>query len=169
MIDVIDGDGKPLYYDDDEINTDPSKKYEPVFINREGVVKTLLKYQEREDVIVPAIDRPLVSTHLADGTPDPKVSEFVDDAERIEYLTTTVASNVSIAGQQTKTFALVIYILDNNTDQTKTDAAKTFTGRVVVSSGDGKTGVSGTISVVSDPENENYDAANNGLQSNLQG
>ena len=48
--------------------------------------------------------------------------------------------------------------------KTETDAEKTFQGQVVVSSGDGNTGVSGSIGVVSAPE---FDA--DSLQSNTQG
>ena len=56
---------------------------------------------------------------------------------------------------------MVLYIKENKEDQTKTDAEKTFTGKVVVSSGDGSTGVSGSIGAMSAPD---FDP--NKLQSN---
>ena len=54
---------------------------------------------------------------------------------------------MEIEGGATKTFALVLYIKNENKDQTESDAEKTFSGSVVVKSGDGTSGVSGTITV----------------------
>ena len=121
--------------------------YTPVYVNRGGVVKTLLKYVETADPLVkkPAIDRKLITTVLEDGT-----DVIFDEIDPTPQKTANIAGDIEIGGGQTKTFALVLYILDNNQDQTKTDAEKSFTGRVVISSGDGSSGVSGYISFVTD-------------------
>lgn len=144
-IDVTDSNGKVL--------TDA--EYTPVFINRKGTVKTLLQYVESKDgetgttVKKPAIDRliiPLLTTE--------------DENKSTSDRTTRVADNIEIQGGETKTFAVVLYIKNENKDQTATDADKTFQGKVVVSTGDGSSGVSGVISAMGDES---------GLQSNTQG
>lgn len=133
-IDVTDGQGTLLYGD----------QYTPVYINRKGVVKTLLKYISEEDkdsgtiTKMPALDRQLVSLPTVG-------SEGLDASKR----TAKIADNIDINGGKTLTFALVLYIKNENYDQTDTDAEKTFQGQVVVSSGDGSTGVSGTIGAYS--------------------
>lgn len=147
-IDVTDGDGKLL--------TD--EQYTPVYINRNGVVKTLLQYVDSRNVqgstvtVVkkPAIDRALVAL------PNPE-----DELKEATARTAKIADDIEIGSRATKTFALVLYIRENKEDQTKTDALKEFSGKVVVSSGDGNTGVSGTIGAVSA---EDFDP--NKLQSN---
>lgn len=117
-IEVTDGYGNPLY------------NATPVYLNRKGVKKTLLKYidttvSESEGVVLKSsIDR-LVG-------PVPETVRLADD--------------ITINGGETKSFAIVLYIKNANIDQTATDASKNFTGKVVVSTGDGTTGVSGTIS-----------------------
>lgn len=129
-IDVVDGDGALL----DE------SKYNEIYINRNGVEKTLLKWIESKDndlgttVKKPAIDRVLV--------PINEENQYSDVTER----TAKIADDITIDGKETKTFALVLYIKNLDLDQTSTDAAKRFTGQMIVSSGDGSTGVSGTIS-----------------------
>ena len=131
--------------------------YEAVFINRKGVQKTLLKYQgvnaEGQPALLPAIQKKLI-----------KVETEVDKLADAKDRTVEIADNIEIAGGEMKTFALVLYIENQDTDQTDLDALKTFTGQVVVSSGDGSTGVSGTIGVVSD----NLEGAKDNLQSNQQ-
>ena len=129
-IDVVDGDGTLL----DE------SKYNEIYINRNGVEKTLLKWIESKDndlgttVKKPAIDRALV--------PINEENQYSDVTER----TAKIADDITIDGKETKTFALVLYVKNLDLDQTSTDAAKRFTGQMRVSSGDGSTGVSGTIS-----------------------
>ena len=129
-IDVVDGDGTLL----DE------SKYNEIYINRNGVEKTLLKWIESKDndlvttVKKPAIDRALV--------PINEENQYSDVTER----TAKIADDITIDGKETKTFALVLYVKNLDLDQTSTDAAKRFTGQMIVSSGDGSTGVSGTIS-----------------------
>ena len=134
-IDVIDGDGGLL----------SSENFTPIYINRAGINKTLLKYVESRDteqgttVMKPAINRLLV--------PITEDNQYAEPAQR----TTRIADDITInGGGTTKTFALVLYIKNANVDQTATDAAKTFTGQVIVGSGDGTTGVSGTISAYTD-------------------
>ncbi len=160
-IDVIDGDSNLLDLKKDGDLPTKTNVYSPIFVNRKGVVKTLLKYVASTDpeagtsVKLPAIDRLLVNTVMPDGTP--VMFENPDDSTKER--TANVAGDIEIPGGQTKTFALVMYIKNAELDQTNTDAAKTFTGRVIISSGDGTTGVSGTISVVTDE-------VKNNLQSN---
>ncbi len=129
-IDVIDGDGGLL----------EAGSFTPIYVNRAGVTKTLLKYVESRDtdagttVTKPSIDRLLV--------PITDANQFSEISER----TSRVADDITINGGVTKTIAIVLYIKNANIDQTSTDASKNFTGQVIVASGDGSTGVSGTIS-----------------------
>lgn len=147
-IDVVDGDGKLL----------DNTLYKAIYVNRKGVTKTLLKWAESRTadsvVMKPAIDRLLVT---------------VTDENRFEFetaddRTTRIADDITIDGQETKTFALVLYIKNANVDQTTSDALKEFTGQLVVSSGDGTGGVSGQISAFTNDE-----TANDNLQSNQSG
>lgn len=134
---VTDGNGDPIY------------EYTPVFVNRQDVKKTLLQYVESRDqetgavTKVSAVDRLLVP---------------ITDANKSatsEQRTTKVADDIEITGGETKTFALILYIKNEQFDQTDSDAAKTFEGQVVVSSGDGSTGVSGYIkAAIKDEEEE---------------
>lgn len=129
-IDVVDGEGTLL----------SDTVYNELYINRKGVQRSLLKWIESTDtdtgttVKKPAIDRALV--------PITENNQYGDVSER----TAKIADDITIEGKETKTFALVLYIKNANEDQTATDAAKNFHGQVIVSSGDGSTGVSGTIS-----------------------
>ena len=148
LINVIDADRQVLDLKTDDDLPTKTNVYSPIFVNRNGVVKTLLKYKDEEDpsVLVPAIDRALVNTVLPDGS----LVVWQNAEDSTEERTTRVASDVTIGGGSVKTFALVLYIKDNGRDQTTTDAAKAFTGSVIVRSGDGTAGVSGTISMVTD-------------------
>ena len=113
-------------------------EYSPVYVNRKGAVKKLLKFTDiRENKTVYATEQKLVSLTVVDPSSEP--------AER----TGKIANNIEIPGLSMKTFALVLYIKNLDSDQTDLDANKTFTGQVIVSSGDGSGGVSGTIGVVS--------------------
>ena len=135
-IEVFDGDGKLL----------TSEEYNAIYVNRNGVEKKLLKWIESRDteqqtvVKKPSIDRLLV--------PITETNQYSQAKDR----TTRIADDITINGLDddknptVMTFALVLYIKNANIDQTGTDAAKTFKGQVVVSSGDGTTGVSGSIS-----------------------
>ncbi|MCI6265346.1 MAG: hypothetical protein MR598_00685 [Erysipelotrichaceae bacterium] len=137
-IDVVDGEGTLL---EDTV-------YNAVYVNRKGVQKNLLKWVESRDteqgtvVKKPAIDRLLVQI-----TED---NQYAEPAVR----TAKIADDITIEGKETKTIALVLYIKNANVDQTATDAAKNFTGQVIVSSGDGTTGVSGTITASIGNEND---------------
>ena len=159
LIDVVDSEKKVLNLKKvgDASNADV---YSPIFVNRKGITKTLLQYVESSDsnlgtsVKKPAIDRLIVQTVGADG-------EDLGLGDEVKSKTANIAGDLTINGGETKTYALVLYVKNLTSDQTKDDAAKEFTGRVVISSGDGSTGVSGTISVV------NEETKNN-LQSNQQ-
>ena len=151
LIDVIDGDSNLL--DLAGQSTGSSNVYSPLFINRKGVTKTLLKYIESQDsglgttVKKPSIDRLLVPTVDSEGA---ETNQGEDDAATTKLRTTKVSDDIEINGGETKTFALVLYIKNAKTDQTKTDASKQFAGRVIISSGDGSTGVSGSIGLVNE-------------------
>jgi len=119
VITVRDGDGA-------FINTD---SFEAVYVNRLGVKKTLLKYNDL-------------------GAVKPSVDRLIKSPDNLDDRTTRLADNIEIPGNDgIKTFAIVLYIKNENRDQTESDAAKTFAGQVIVGSGDGTTGVSGSISV----------------------
>lgn len=141
-IDVTDGAGTLIY------------DYTPVYINRDGTVKRLLSFTEEkttgETVTTPSIEKrvKLISDPSSMGTV----------AER----TAKIANKVRINGGETKTFALILYIVnDPEKDQTKEDADKTFEGQITVSSGESGEGVSGKIGAVSA---EDFDPSK--LQSN---
>lgn len=149
-IDVKDANGELLGLLNDSAATGHNETYTPIYINRKGVTKTLLKYVKSQDksqgtqVLEPAINRALAS-----------VTGDINDADEsdVKLRTANIAGNIKIEGKETKTFALVLYIKNENIDQTETDADKTFTGRVLVSSGDG-TGVSGSISMLAGAEDD---------------
>lgn len=127
-------------------------QYTPIYLNRKGVTKTLLQYVESKDsesgtvIKKPSIDRLLVSLLSVEDENKPTTEK-----------TARIADNIEVQGGETKSFAVVLYIKNQNTDQTASDADKTFKGRVVVSTGDGTSGVSGVISAMGDES---------GLQSN---
>lgn len=116
-------------------NSDNVYDETPIYINREGVTKTLLQYERSpEDTtenLAPSINR-AVST------------EFNGHV--------TLANNVVIDRRETKTFIIVLYVLNKKNDQgqevdqTTEDANKTFSGSVLVGNGSGTGGVSGRIS-----------------------
>ena len=151
-IDVVDGEKTllDLKKEDDE---DKTNVYSPIFINRKGVVKTLMKYVESVNsgvgtsVKKPSIDRLLKPTVDTEGA---ETNTGADEAETIKNRTVRVADDIEINGGETRTFALVLYIKNEEKDQTATDAAKEFTGRVIIGSGDGSNGVSGSIGLVNE-------------------
>ncbi len=129
-ISVIDGNGTELYNET------------PIYINRDGVQKTLLKYNESTDKDNPnftsSIDRLVVPVTVDNMNADANEK------------TVKLADDITIDGGETRTFVIVLYVKNLNSDQTKEDAAKNFNGRVVVSTGDGTTGVSGVIEAAGD-------------------
>lgn len=145
--DVTDGQGQLIY------------DFTEVYINRKGVEKTLLQYIESKneagpEVVVvkkPAIDRALVS-----------LANEGDELKEATERTAKIADDIEIDGGETKTFALVLYIKNENYDQTETDAEKTFEGQVVVSSGDGSGGVSGFIGAITSDDFVNDLQSNTG-------
>lgn len=149
-IDVIDEKNALLDYE----------QFSPVYINRNGVVKTLLEYVESSVpngdgtvtvVKKPALDRALVPLiNPSDASKDAK--------ER----TANIAQDIEIDGGELRTFAIVLYIKNADYDQTDSDAEKEFQGQVVVSSGDGSSGVSGYIGAMGKTQEDE-------LQSNTQG
>ena len=163
-ISVLDGDSNVLELASQATGGNKNV-YSPVYINRKGVTKTLLKYVESRDdslgtsVKKPSIDRLLAPTVDSDGA---ETNRGEDDDATTKLRTAKISDDIEISGGETKTFALVLYIKNAKIDQTKSDASKEFSGRVVISSGDGSTGVSGTIGLVNEEVKGN-------LQSNKQG
>jgi len=137
-IDVVDGKGTLIEED----------AYDELYVNRKGITKTLLKVISSRDeeagtvVKAPAINIPLVAIN--------ETNQYSDAEKR----TAKVAEDITIDGGQTKTFALVLYIRNANVDQTGTDAKKTFSGQMVVKSGDGLVGVSGSIGAIGDEQKD---------------
>lgn len=137
-VEVMDGNGAIL----------GPEYYTPLYVNRNGVTKTLLKYIESKDeaagteVLRPSIDKLIVP--ITDDLPP------MEEEAGVTARTTKLADKIEIKGGETKTFAIVMYVKNKNEDQTAADAEKIFQGKVVVSSGDGKTGVSGSIGTMSE-------------------
>lgn len=112
--------------------------FTPIYVNRNGVTKTLLSNKKIES-------DEAESTKL--------VTVLESNSSDATSRTVTVAENFVIQPNQTNTFALVLFVKNLESDQTDADAAKSFTGQVVVGPGDGSaTGVSGYISAVSNPQ-----------------
>ena len=157
LINVVDGDNNTLSLKKGDGDSS-TNVYSPIFVNRKGVDKKLLKFiesskpDEGTSVKKPAIDRLLKSTVDAEGA---EVNNGADDDETTKLRTAKVADDIEIVGGETKTIALVLYIKNANSDQTKSDAAKEFSGRVIISSGDGSTGVSGSIGLVTEETKNN--------------
>lgn len=128
--------------------------FTPVYINRAGTIKKLLSHTtntgEGTTSTTPAMDKKLVIINETNAN---------EDASK---RTAQIANNIEIDSRETKTFVLVLYIWnDPDHDQTKDDAEKEFSGQVTIMSGDGGTGVSGSIGAVSA---DNFDPSK--LQSN---
>lgn len=140
LINVVDAKGQVL-----ALNTGGSSGYSPIFINRGGVTKTLLKYTDSNNQYS-AIDRLLKPTTNNSGD-ELNTDPDGDSAKTNELRTTRIFDNITLESGSTRTFALVLYVKNLETDQTSTDSEKDFNGMVVISSGDGSTGVSGSISV----------------------
>ncbi len=165
LINVVDGDNNTLSLKKGDGGDDLKNVYSPIFVNRNGVDKKLLKFVESSDasqgtsVKKPAIDRLLKPTVDVDGA---EVNNGADDDETTKLRTAKVADDIEIIGGETKTIALVLYIKNANIDQTRSDAAKEFTGRVIISSGDGSTGVSGSIGLVNEETKNNLQSKQEG-------
>ena len=149
LINVVDNYGNILNLGEDI----PNNQYHPVYANRGGVVKTLLKYDDA-GTKKPSIDRPVV--------PITEVNADTAASER----TVRLATDLVIGGNSYNTYAIVLYIKNLASDQTVQDAGKQFTGQVIVGSGDGTTGVSGSISAVSNSDGTENTEVTDGLQSN---
>jgi hypothetical protein len=125
-----------------------SDSYSQIYINRAGVSKTLLSIVKTEDGDSQVTKKvPAINVALKQINGENQYGTVDERSER-------VASDIEIGGGETKTFAIVLYIKNENKDQTETDADKVFTGQLIVKSGDGNTGVSGSIgTLTSDKEN----------------
>ena len=99
--------------------------YSPIYINRLGVTKTLLSVDSVKSVAVPV----------------PQVGE-----ENARLATNVELPGLSAgAGNNLKTFLVILYIKENTENQNETDSNKQFSGRIIVDGSDGSTGVTGKI------------------------
>lgn len=110
----------------------------PIYVNRVGVKKEMLTYIEPKTGDQ-TIKKPSIDLELLPIT-------YENAGDEASKRTTKLADDITINGEETKTFIIVLYIKNlTDKDQTAADAEKEFVGRVVVSTGDGTTGVSGKI------------------------
>ena len=131
LIKIEDATGKELYTADG---------IQPIYINRKGVKKTLLKYNDSQSPQTrkSSIGIPVKAATEGEGSDSDKTSKLADGI--------TINGVNSGDGSNLKTFMIVLYINNLNENQNVSDSMKDFVGRVEVSTGDGSTGVSGTIS-----------------------
>lgn len=134
LIKIKNANGEELYLD--------SKPYgvTPIYVNRKGVKKTLLKYNDPQSPQTrkSSIGIPVKAATEGEGSDSDKTSKLADGI--------TINGVNSGDGSNLKTFMIVLYINNLNQNQNETDSMKDFVGKVEVSTGDGSTGVSGTIS-----------------------
>lgn len=130
LIKIEDATGKELYTADG---------IQPIYVNRKGVKKTLLKYNDPQS---PQTRKSSI------GIPVKAALDGSDVSTRTSKLADGITINGvnSSDGSNLKTFMIVLYINNLNQNQNETDSMKDFVGKVEVSTGDGSTGVSGTIS-----------------------
>ncbi len=115
--------------DDNGYQTANDGEYTPIYVNRKGVKKTLLRMNNEE-----AADRGIIYSAEGEASVD-----------NVGSRSTQIANNIAIDSNETKTFAVLVYI--HNLEQAqKEDENKIFTGAINVTTGDGTTGVSGYIS-----------------------
>ena len=109
--------------------------FEPIYINRLGVNKTLLSANGQFSTAVEVAntrtekdDSPVLADNVEiPGTSDPSISNV-------------------------KTFLVVLYIVETTENQNESDADKEFAGRIIVDGDDGTTGVTGIISATNNEE-----------------
>ena len=146
-ITVTDGSGKEI----------TPGNFTPIYVNRNGVTKTLLSSVNAETKF--AESAKLVT--VLDDT----LNESGNAVDR----TAVVAENFTVGPNETKTFALVLFVNETEDDQTSLDAKKSFTGQVIVGPGDGKTGVSGFISAASESEEPEEDLSGDSESESTEG
>lgn len=132
LIKIEDATGKELYTADG---------IQPIYVNRKGVKKTLLKYNDPQSPQTrkSSIGIPVKAALDSDGSDVSTRTSKLADGITINGVNSDDGSNL-------KTFMIVLYINNLNQNQNETDSMKDFVGKVEVSTGDGSTGVSGTIS-----------------------
>lgn len=132
LIKIEDATGKELYTADG---------IQPIYVNRKGVKKTLLKYNDPQSPQTrkSSIGIPVKAALDGDGSDVSTRTSKLADGITINGVNSDDGSNL-------KTFMIVLYINNLNQNQNETDSMKDFVGKVEVSTGDGSTGVSGTIS-----------------------
>lgn len=110
-----------------------STEYRPIFVNRNGVTKRMLTYSDSED-----------QTRLLPSFGIPIKVDTSDNEGKV-----LAASNVEIRNNSYQTFALVLYIQNQDYDQTLEDGEKTFEGAIIVTPGEGGDGIKGSIGSIS--------------------
>ena len=101
----------------------------PIYINRNGVSKTLLQYETTPE------DE---NENLAYSM-DIAIPRDNDETKKV-----TLANGLTIANNETKTFIVVMYILEKDNNQSPNDANKSFRGNIIINSNDG-TRITGSI------------------------
>ena len=119
----------------------------PIYVNRNGVTKNLLKYTTEEGGATSI--KPSIGLAVPKDTDEEKTILLADK--------NSTGNSLSVPGNGIKTFIVVLYVLNKeNEDQTTADSAKDFFGTIEVTNAEGSEGgIFGSISA----------AANANLQS----
>ena len=151
-IPIVDSSGKKLFDGVGGVELDP------IYVNRDGVKKTLLMYTEDTEEGEPSSRRSSIEI--------PVKAAVLDDGTGVEERTSKLADGITMPGvneedgSNMKTFMIVLYIKNLDMNQNDTDSMKNFSGSIIVSTGDGSSGVSGSIGAAAEGEDD--------LQSNTQ-
>ena len=151
-IPIVDSSGKKLFDGVDGVELDP------IYVNRDGVKKTLLMYTEDTEEGEPSSRRSSIEI--------PVKAAVLDDGTDVSQRTSKLADGITMPGvneedgSNMKTFMIVLYIKNLDMNQNDTDSMKSFSGSIIVSTGDGSSGVSGSIGAAAEGEDD--------LQSNTQ-
>jgi hypothetical protein len=124
----VDNDSKIVIEDSNSVQLFKDENgLQPIYVNRANVKKTLLSHNNDENIPgFPVSQDYEGSQMLADSVDIPGITNSID-------------------GSNIKTFMVVLYIKNKEENQNDSDSEKNFTGRIVVSTSDGSTGVSGSI------------------------
>ena len=166
IINVVDNAGTVLDFrnDGEDMPTaTANNRFYPVYVNRAGTVKTLLKYKNGENSLTPSVDVHVTTVNEPQGLIPEKAVENLGN-ENAAARTSLIGSSIEIGGGEVKTFAIVLYIKNLESDQTIYDANKTFSGRVVVGSGDGTVGVSGSIGSMTSGDLQSHQSSGSGTE-----
>lgn len=141
-VQVVDGVGSYLYPKGDSIYSGGNDVgFEPIYVNRLGVVKELQSVTTEETTGEEGNETTTTTTTPSIAVKVPAVGE---EAVRLsDAITLHGVGEGNVLNYET--FMIILYIKDTGTNQNESDANKNFSGTVVVSGGDGTVGVTGTI------------------------